>query len=223
MERVEDPEGFLKLVQESYAHLDKTERKTIELKDGRALDVYSTSMWNEDGRYLARAWFIRDITERRRAEEALLESEERFRSMADGCPSIMWVTDAEGETSFINHAYREFFHTTCQSIQNLKWLAQVHPDDLQLHLSSFERAVEEQTIFDVESRALRADGQWRLLNNVGVPRISSSGKYMGLVGLSQDITERRQAEEALRESHQFTQSTIDALASHICVLDETGR
>ena len=71
---------------------------------------------------------MEDITERKRAEEALRESEERFRIMADSCPTVMWVTDAEGGTQFINRAYREFCGTTSNRWRD-KWQSLLHPDD----------------------------------------------------------------------------------------------
>jgi len=80
----------------------------------------------------------------------------------------------------------------------------------------------EHTTFRAEARHRRADGEWRLLGANAEPRLSPSGEYMGHIGLCADITERRQAEQAIRNSREFAQSTIDALSSHICVLDETG-
>ena len=193
-------------------------------RDGSAVwcSLQISILRNLDGSPLCSVVHVEDITERKRAKAALQESEERFRSMADGCPSIMWVTGASGEIEFINRAYRDFFGTTCEEIQARNWLRQVHPDDVLLHVGAFERAVDEQTPFKVESRGLRADGEWRLLDSYGVPRVSSSGEYLGHVGLSEDITDRRLAEEAVQAAREFAQSTIDALASHICVLNETG-
>ena len=66
------------------------------------------------------------------------------------------------------------------------------------------------------------DGEWRWIGSHAAPRLSPGGAFLGHVGLSSDITERRKAEQAIREAQKFAQSTIDALSSHICVLDETG-
>jgi PAS domain S-box-containing protein len=189
----------------------------------RHLGSYAHARVSMNGEFMGHIGLSADITERKRANEALQESEERFHSMADGCPSIMWVTAASGEIEFVNHAYEKFFGTTCEELQTRKWHQQVHPDDVLQHVGVFERAVKEQKPFKVESRGLRADGKWRLLDSYGAPRISSSGEYLGHVGLSEDITERRLAEEALQAAQEFAQATIDALASHICVLDATGR
>jgi len=165
---------------------------------------------------------VEDITERRRDKEALLESEARFRAMADSCPSMMWVTGAQGELEFINRAYRDYFNVTGEARAH-KWQLCLHPDDLVAFESAFDSAVLLQKPFKAEARVRRGDGQWRSLGAYAEPRLSSDGGFMGHVGLSADITERVRVDLELRESGEFAQSTIDALSSHICVLDETGR
>jgi two-component system NtrC family sensor kinase len=166
---------------------------------------------------------VEDITERRRTAEALRESEDRFRIMADCSPTMMWVTDADGGCQFVNQAYREFFGTTYEQVAGDKWQGLLHPDDASEYIGAFHSAVREHASFQAEARVRRADGEWRLLGSHAEPRLSPQGEYLGHVGLSADITERRQAEQAIRDSREFAQSTIDALSSHICVLDEAGR
>jgi len=143
-----------------------------------------------------------DITQRKRAEEALSESEDRFRVMADSCPTMMWVTDAEGGNRFINRSYREFAGTTYEQLEGGKWQLLVHPDDAPEYVGAFYRAVAEHTPFRAEARVRRADGEWRLLGSYAAPRLSPGGVFLGHVGLSADITERRQAEQALRSSEE---------------------
>jgi PAS domain-containing protein len=72
---------------------------------------------------------VEDITERKRAEEALSESEDRFRVMADGCPTMLWVTNPEGGAQFIKRTYREFCGTTLEQVSGGKWQLLVHPED----------------------------------------------------------------------------------------------
>ena len=165
---------------------------------------------------------VEDVTERCRDKDALMESEARFRSMADSCPSIMWVTGVGGELEFINSAFREYFNTTCEQVQEHKWQMLVHPDDVSEYIAAFDSAVKKQEAFKAEGRVRRADGQWRSLGSYAKPRFSPAGEFLGHVGLNADITERKRADLALRESREFSQSTMDALSSNICVLDETG-
>jgi PAS domain S-box-containing protein len=145
---------------------------------------------------------VEDITARKRAEEALRESENRFRIIADSCPSMMWVTGAAGGVQFINRASREFCGATCEQVEADTWRLLVHPEDAPEYTGAFRRAVREHARFRAEARVRRADGEWRLLGSYAEPRLSPGGAFLGHVGLSADITDRRQAEQALRASEE---------------------
>jgi PAS domain S-box-containing protein len=132
-------------------------------------------------------------------EAALRESEERFRIMADGSPILIWVTDAEGGVQFVNRTYREFFGVTYEHVQGRQWQPPIHPDDAGAYMGGFRQAVRERRPFKAEARARRADGQWRWIASHAEPRLSGTGEFLGYIGASPDITERKQAEEALRE------------------------
>jgi PAS domain S-box-containing protein len=155
-----------------------------------------------DDKPLCRVVHVEDITERKRTEDALQESEQRFRLIADSCPSMMWVTDAEGGTTFINRAHRDFCGATSEDVEGGKWQILIHPDDAPKYIGAFRSAVQEHTLFRAEARVRRADGEWRWFGSTAAPRLSPGGEYLGHVGLSSDITERRQAEHALRGSEE---------------------
>ena len=156
---------------------------------------------------------LSDITARTRAEQSLRESEERFRSMADGSPSMMWVTDAAGEVEFINRVYREFSGVTCEELQGGKWVMLVHPDDAPQYVAAFDRAVREHAQFSMEVRCLRADGESRMIDTRAEPRFSPDGGFLGLVGSSADITERWQAQEMRERLAAIVDSSDDAIIS----------
>jgi PAS domain S-box-containing protein len=163
-----------------------------------------------------------DITGRRRAEAALLESEERFRIMADGSPMLMWVTDAEGGVQFINRAYREFCGIDYEQVQGGKWRSVLHPDDTAEYVAAFQRAVRERTRFSAEVRVRRADGEWRWLASYAEPRLSPAGEFLGHCGLSPDITERRQAEQARQFQHSLIRAIHEVSLDGILVIDGDG-
>ena len=154
-----------------------------------------------------------DITARTRAEQSLRESEERFRSMADGSPSMMWVTDAAGEVEFINRVYREFSGVTCEELQGGNWKMLVHPDDAPQYVAAFDRAVREHAQFSMEVRCLRADGESRMIDTRAEPRFSPDGGFLGLVGSSADITERWQVQEMRERLAAIVDSSDDAIIS----------
>jgi PAS domain S-box-containing protein len=143
---------------------------------------------------------VLDVTEEKKAVEALHESEKRFRILADGSPVILWVTDAQGANVFVNRTYREYFGVTGEQVEGGHWQPVLHPEDAGGYRASFQRAVREQGPFGGEARVRDRDGQWRWMSSHGEPRFSAQGEFLGHVGISLDVTERRRAEDALRES-----------------------
>jgi PAS domain S-box-containing protein len=193
-------------------------------KDGSITWVRITVSIQRDseGHALHFIGIVEDINERKQARDALQESEERFRVMADGCPSMLWVTRANGEIEFVNRAYRDFFGTNCEEVQDGRWQSLLHPDDALEYVATFERARRERTLLKADVRCRRADGEWRLLGCYAEPRQSATGKYLGHVGLCADITERRQAEEALIESEERFRIMADSCPIGIWVTDTQG-
>jgi PAS domain S-box-containing protein len=136
---------------------------------------------------------------RKRTEGLLRESEDRFRTMADGLPLIIWVHDAQGDLRFVNSAYREFFDVTPEQVRGGGWQPLVHPDDAASYAEEFLACVRDRRAFRAEARVRRADGQWRWIESYGKPRFSNAGEFLGFVGTSPDITDRKQAERQLKE------------------------
>ena len=220
--RVSDPDSFLKRVQDLYANPDLNDECEIELKDGRTLERYSTSLRNEGGGYLARVWFFRDITGRKQAEQALHESEQRFRIMADGCPMPLWVTNAVGEIQFINRTLREFAGVVSEQIEGDKWHMFCHPDDAQQFIGESMRTLREHLPLKTESRFKRGDGQWRWLAVNAEPHFSPSGEFLGHIGLGTDITERKQVEQERRFQNSLIRAIFESSLDGILVVNSEG-
>lgn len=161
----------------------------------------------------------KEIEVRKFAEEAMRESEERFRLMADNSPVILWVTDAEGGNRFVNRTFSEFFGVTFEQVEGGSWQPLVHPDDAPQYIGAFLRSVREHTPFSGEARLRRADGEWRWLAASGHPRFSDSGEFLGHVGISIDITDRKLAEEALRESEVRYHTLFEAIDEGFCIIE----
>jgi PAS domain S-box-containing protein len=133
--------------------------------------------------------------------------------MADGSPSMMWVTDAAGQFEFINRAFSEFSGVTAEKPQGGKLLMLFHPDDARQHATTIDRAVREHAPFSVEGRLRRADGEWRMVGTSGRPRCSPGGKFLGHVGISADITERKRLHEQLLQAQKL--ESVGQLAAGI--------
>jgi PAS domain S-box-containing protein len=139
-----------------------------------------------------------DITERQRAVQALRESEARFRAMADGLPLIVWVHGPQGEQQFVNRTFRDYFGVSDEETKGGHWQALMHPEDAQAYADEFLACVREHRPFHGETRVRNARGEWRYIESWARPRFSGSGEFMGMVGTSADITERKRFEEELR-------------------------
>ncbi len=170
-------------------------------------EYVATVVEAEDGKTLLLS-IGRDITERERAEEALRESEERFRIMADGSPNPIWVTNAEGERIFANKQYLEYFGISEQEMEGGEWKPFIHPDDAPTYVNSFMSSLNEHRSFSAEARVRRADGQWRWIESHAEPRLSIEGEFLGFVGITQDVTQRKQAEQELRELNATLESRV---------------
>ncbi|MCD7099279.1 PAS domain-containing sensor histidine kinase [Stenotrophomonas sp. MMGLT7] len=154
-----------------------------------------------------------DITERKRIERELAESEARFSALADGLPMPVWVLDAGGVVRFVNSAYYAFFGVAAGAI--VGWDQLVHPEDLPVLEYEMDAALAEPRAMHALVRARRGDGQWRWVEISATPRYSADGRFIGLAGSSPDVTERRQIEmarEQLLESERTARNTAESMA-----------
>lgn len=166
-------------------------------------------------------WYglLEDIDERRRATDALRESEARFRTIADDAPVMIWVADPTGDTSFFNRLWLETTGQTEAEALGFGWVDVIHPDDRQTVQEAFFRASAGKEPARSEYRLRRADGSWAWVIDVGQPRYSADGTFLGYVGSVLDITERRAAEIAQQEAQAFLRSIFDSSPDCVRVLD----
>jgi PAS domain S-box-containing protein len=141
-----------------------------------------------------------DVTEEQRALASLAESEERFRAMADGLPLIVWMHDAAGAQQFVNKTFLEYFGVEEAEMKGERWQLLMHPDDGNAYSDEFAACIRERRPFHAEVRTRNAAGEWRTLESWGRPRWSAAGDFLGMVGTSADVTERRRMEQALRDA-----------------------
>lgn len=152
-----------------------------------------------------------DITERKRAEEAVRESEERFRVMADTAPVMIWVAGTDTLCTYLNKPWLDFTGRTLEQEMGNGWVEGVHPDDLQHCLDTYLAAFDARRDFTMEYRLRRHDGEYRWIIDTGIPRVTSEGTFAGYIGSCFDITERKRAEEALLESEAAVRESRKAL------------
>ncbi|MGE3177171.1 MAG: PAS domain S-box protein [Vicinamibacterales bacterium] len=156
-----------------------------------------------------------DIHDLKEAKVAAEESERRFRGMADQTPIAMWVTDAAGDIEFVNHAYCEFFGVTLEQVRAPGgWQPLLHRSET-AYAPAFAEALAARRPFQATARVRRADGEWRWIASVGHPRFSEDGTFLGMIGVSPDVTDQRRASEMEREAAQQKDQFIAVLAHEL--------
>jgi PAS domain S-box-containing protein len=126
---------------------------------------------------------------------ALQESETRFRNMADHAPVMSWITDAQGQCTFLSRSWYEFTGQTEGAGLRAGWLSAVHPEDSEEAGRKFSDANAAQVPFRLKYRLKRGDGEWRWAIDAARPRFGGNGEFLGYIGSVLDITERHEAEE----------------------------
>jgi PAS domain S-box-containing protein len=141
---------------------------------------------------------------------ALLESEARFRNMADSAPVMMWVTDASGYCTHLNRRWYEFTGQAPGTGEGYGWLDAVHPEDRGVAEQAFLAANTRQQDYRVDFRLRRADGVYRWTIDAAAARFGEDGAYLGYVGSVIDIDDRREAEARLALSEELLRLATDA-------------
>ena len=163
---------------------------------------------------------VLDITDRKRAEEALEESEEKYRNLVETSHDLIWSTDAQGHITFVNKAARRTYGYEPEEVIGQTFTSFLVPGQAEKDSEAFERAVRNGEVsINYETQVLRKDGGWAFLNvNAAVLR-DAQGNLVGITGSAQDITERKRAEEALRESEAKLKTLFEILPVGVSILD----
>jgi len=167
--------------------------------------------------------FIIDITDRKQAEVELRESEVRFRQLADTAPVLIWMSGTDKLCNYFNQPWLDFTGRTIEQEMGNGWLEAVHPDDLQHCLDTYGTAFDARQQFQMEYRLRRFDGVYRWFIDTGIPRFTLEGDFLGYIGSCIDITDRFQAEVALRQSESRLRLIIESAKDYaIFTLDLNG-
>jgi PAS domain S-box-containing protein len=207
------PERLVESAREYNRRLKSGDRVEVETvrrrKDGNDVHVslLAVPVTAASGEQVANYAIYRDITERKRAEERLLESEVRFQAIADTAPVMIWTTGTDGLCNYFSKPWLDFTGRTMEQEVGMGWTEGVHPDDVQGCLDGFLPAFQARKPFRMEYRLRRADGEYRWVDESGIPRYTPGGEFAGYIGCNIDVTDRKRAEEE-RERLRQVQSEL---------------
>ena len=212
---VKNPREFLEKVSYLYSHPSETCHDEVEFRNGTTLDRYSSPVVDGNGTYYGRIFTFRDITQRKRAEAALRESEAQFRQLTETIREVFFVLNPEPlQTLYVSPGYDAIFGRPRKEayVNTLAWLDSVHPDDKER--ISHSLAVSRQgPPTQTEFRLLRPNGSVGWIRARTFPAHDKSGTFYRIVGIAEDITEQRALEEQLRQTQKL--EAIGQLAAGI--------
>jgi PAS domain S-box-containing protein len=175
---------------------------TFLKKDGSEFpaEISANIIQDSSGKPVSIVGIIKDITERKQAEEALKKSENRYRTSIEITQMLAWTTSGKGEVEEDIPIWRKFTGQSYEEVKGSGWVKAIHPDDLERTLQIWTHAVETKSSYETEYRVRRYDRVYRSFLTRGVPILKEDGGIKEWIGICIDITDRKKTEEKIRES-----------------------
>lgn len=174
-----------------------------------------------DGNVRAIGGISTDISDRKQVEHALKHSEERYRTLVNATAHIIWDTKAEGEFVTPQPGWSAFTGQNFEELLGWGWLNAIHPDDQPETARLWSAAVANKTTYRVEHRLRRYDGEYRHMSVWAVPVMQHDGQVREWIGIHTDISDRKQADEALRRSEAQLREKAEQLEQTLIALQRT--
>ncbi|HET7008734.1 MAG TPA: PAS domain S-box protein, partial [Candidatus Binatia bacterium] len=152
---------------------------------------------NADGPFQLRGLML-DITERKRNEQAIRESEERFRVVANAAPVMIWMSDPDKRCTFFNKGWLDFTGRTLEQELGNGWTEGVNSEDLDRCLTLYRNSFDARREYSMEYRLRRSDGEYCWVLGHGVPRFDADGTFLGYIGTATDLSEIKRGDERFR-------------------------
>lgn len=143
-----------------------------------------------------------DVTAQKQAELALRQSEEHFRQLVDSLPEMVWMSGLDKQCTFFSKQWLDFTGRTMEQELGDGWAEGVHSDDLERCLHVYTSSFDARAAFSMEFRLRRSDGEFRWIDDTGIPWLGADGEFAGYLGSCVDVTERRLVEEQVRKQRQ---------------------
>ena len=176
--------------------VDHFETKRIT-KDRKILDISLTISPIRDihGNVIGASKIARDITSQKQAERIIIESEQKFRLLADSMPQFVWTADTEGTLNYFNRSVLDYSGLSPEQLMKDGWIQIVHPDDREENIRVWMNSVKSGADFSFEHRFRRHDGEYRWQLSRAIPQRDAEGKIQMWVGTSTDIQEMKELDQ----------------------------
>jgi len=221
LDQLNDPDAFLKKVQLLYDS-DAVDMDTLTFRDGRIFERYSSPMIM-DGARIGRVWSFRDITERKLVEEALCESEERYRNVVEDQTEFICRFLPDGTHLFVNDAYCRYFDKKREEIIGHHFRPLIHPEEREFVAMHIASLTPDHPNESIDQRIIMPDGSIRWQQWVDRAIFHADGTLKEYQSVGRDITDLKQAEEKLLEAQVRTATVLEGIADTFYSLDDKWR
>ncbi len=191
-------------------------------KSGKSIwtNISTNSIFDEEGKYKGALAMVTDITERKKAEEALSNNELRFRTLTGSAPVGIFQTNIEGKTIYDNNTWLEYTGMSYEETLGDGWVTAVHPDDREIMINDWDTRSEKGLESSTEYRLIDKKGDIKWVMGKAVPIFNKSGELFGHIGTVSDITERKLAIESLQQSETKYRQIVETAQEGIWLIDE---
>jgi len=192
------------------------------IKDGQKLFVHTvkTPVKDRKGNVIGILGIFWDITQQKKVVDALKESEARYRSFIEVTGQLGWTTNPKGLVTEDIPSWRAFTGQSYGGVKGYGWIKAIHPDDIKRTKQIWENAVKTKGTYEVEYRVRRHDGVYRWFLARGIPRFRKRKNIQEWVGTCIDITEKKKAEDSLKESELKYRTLVEGAQDQIFMIDK---
>lgn len=196
----------LRIALQNGVNSKETYEEVFVRKDGSFFDAScSVHLIDNSNREAYAIIEVRDITEEKRAQQAIIESEARFRSMADNAPVMISILDIWKQSVYVNRQWLDFTGSSFEDSINFGWHHILHPQDLAAFETQYDEALAAESAFKVEVRMRRHDGQYRWVVATLTPRFGPHGDFLGHISSTIDITDIKEADRKVKQNAELLQ------------------